>query len=83
MTLNRTQIEETLTACLRKALLKEHIKIDPDASLRHTLGLDSMGTIEFIDMLEEAFDVSIDDDEVAQIDTLNDAIALAEKKMGS
>lgn len=59
--------------------------IDDDDSFVDDLGADSLDTVELILALEEAFDISIPDEEAEKIKTVKEAVlkiesALKEKK---
>jgi acyl carrier protein len=50
----------------------------PETSLRD-LGIDSLAMVELVMQLEEALDVEIPDDELAELKTVADLDALAER----
>ena len=56
-------------------------KITPQASFINDLGADSLDTVELMMELEEAFGVSIEDEEAEKIQTVQDAIEYLEKKL--
>jgi acyl carrier protein len=56
-------------------------KITPQASFINDLGADSLDTVELMMELEEAFDVSIEDEEAEKIQTVQDAVDYLEKKL--
>jgi acyl carrier protein len=58
-------------------------KITPEASFINDLGADSLDTVELMMELEEAFGVSIEDEEAEKIQTVKDAIAYLEEKLAS
>ena len=58
-------------------------KITPEASFINDLGADSLDTVELMMELEEAFGVSIEDEEAEKIQTVKDAIDYLEKKIAS
>ena len=56
-------------------------KITPEASFINDLGADSLDTVELMMELEEAFGVSIEDEEAEKIQTVKDAIDYLEEKL--
>ena len=69
--MERQYLIQTLSDCLQETLRLKHVHIEPDDNLMEKLGLDSMGAVEFVIKLEEQFDISIDDEEVQTMNTLN------------
>jgi acyl carrier protein len=62
-----------------QALVSEQLGVDtaqvtPEANFINDLGADSLGTVELIMSLEEAFDVDIPDEDAEKIRTVNDAL---------
>ncbi len=76
--MNRDEIFERL-----QDLVAETLEIDPTevtltASL-DDLGADSFAKLELVTAMEDAFDVSLDDEVLENIETINDAVdAIAE-----
>ena len=58
-------------------------KITPEASFINDLGADSLDTVELMMELEEAFGVSIEDEEAEKIQTVKDAVEYLEKKLAA
>jgi acyl carrier protein len=58
-------------------------KITPEASFINDLGADSLDTVELMMELEEAFGVSIEDEEAEKIQTVKDAVSYLETKLAS
>jgi len=56
-------------------------KITPEASFINDLGADSLDTVELMMELEEAFGVSIEDEEAEKIQTVKDAVDYLQKKL--
>jgi acyl carrier protein len=56
-------------------------KITPEASFINDLGADSLDTVELMMELEEAFGISIEDEEAEKIQTVKDAVDYLEKKL--
>ncbi len=67
-----------------KEIIVENLAVDenevtPEASFTTDLGADSLDTVELIMALEKEFEVSIPEEESANIQTVGDAIAYIEK----
>ncbi len=68
-----------------KNVLVEAINVDPEAvvpsaSLSEDLEIDSLAAVELSLELETEFDIRIEDDELANLKTVQDIIDLVEKK---
>lgn len=59
----------------------EPSKLSADTNIRSELGLNSLELINMALAIEEEFDVEIPDREVANIETIGDAIKVIEKYM--
>ena len=57
-------------------------QVNPAASLFDAYHLDSVNALKLISHLEVEFDIDIEEQEVRQVCTLNDVIALIRKKTG-
>jgi len=77
--MERQEIVEKLTGFLRKALAKKDVEIQPDKPFSD-LGLNSSGRLEFFTMIEDAYDLMLDEDEQDAIKCLNDAVELVMSK---
>ena len=56
---------------------------DLDSHFIDNLGFDSLMVVEFIMELEDKFDIEINDDEVANIAYVKDALTLLENKLNA
>ncbi|QNU67457.1 acyl carrier protein [Ruminiclostridium herbifermentans] len=83
MTIDRDNILKMLITSLKRDE-SEFANITDDTDLREH-GLDSITSIETIVMLEEAFDISVDDDDlyIENFNTLGKIIKLLEKCMNN
>lgn len=55
-------------------------KITMEASLKEDLAIDSLDAVELVLDLESAFDIKIEDDEIAALVTVGDIVKLVESK---
>lgn len=67
-----------------REIVVEHLGVDaslvvPEAHFINDLGADSLGTVELIMSLEEAFDLDIPDEKAEQIRTVGDALIYIEQ----
>ena len=79
--MDKQGIIEKVSGFLRKATAKPDLEIDLDAKLID-LGLNSSGRLELFSMIEDEWDLMLDEDDTDEVATLNDAIALVEKEIG-
>jgi len=54
--------------------------ISPEASLKDDLGIDSLAVVELVMALEDAFGISIDEEQLKAIQTVGDIVELVESK---
>ncbi len=78
--MERQEIADKVLAFVRKALAKKDVKIDPAASLVNQ-GLNSSGRLELFTMIEDEWDLMLDEDETDGVKTLNDAIDMVERAL--
>jgi acyl carrier protein len=81
--MNRSEIEAKLTDLLVRELKLDREKIKPAASFERDLEVDSLGVVELLMVLEDAFGVSIADEEAKKIVKVSDAVELLAKKLGA
>ncbi|MBQ9124978.1 MAG: acyl carrier protein [Acholeplasmatales bacterium] len=68
-----------------KKVLVESANVDADkitleANLKEDLAIDSLDAVELVLDLESAFDIKIEDDEIAALVTVGDIVKLVESK---
>ena len=71
--------------------MKQHLEgrgveaklITPEAHLARDLGLDSLDTVELTLGLEEKYGIEIPDTELEDLETVSDAVALIDGKVGA
>lgn len=76
----RVNMLEEIKNVLVEALNVEASEITPEAKLNDDLGIDSLSAVELALELESAFDVTIEDDELAKLETVQDIINIIESK---
>ena len=78
--MDKQAISEKVLEFLRKALANREAQIDADAPLKDQ-GLNSSGRLELFTMIEDEWDLMLDEDDTDEVETLDDAIALVEKML--
>ena len=74
-------IEDKLKDIIVDKLGIERKDILPESNFRNDLGADSLDTVELIMEVDKEFNISIPDDEMEKINTVQDVITLIEKKV--
>ena len=69
---------EQIKKVLVDALNIDEETITPEANLKDDLGIDSLAAVELA--LETEFDIRIEDDELAKLETVQDIINIIEEK---
>jgi acyl carrier protein len=75
-----TNLKEDLRALIAEIAEKDEI---PDDIAFKDLGIDSMMGVEIVAAIERKYQVKIDDSELLEVTTLNNSMALVQKKLGS
>lgn len=75
-----TNLKEELRALIAEIAEKDEI---PDDVAFKDLGIDSMMGVEIVAAIERSYHVKIDDAELVEVTTLNNAMALVQKKLGA
>jgi acyl carrier protein len=79
---------ENKRSVLRKFILENYLYTEDESALKDDDSfldsgiLDSMGILEVIDLLNEAFSIEVEDDEMIpdNLDSINDLLAFIKKK---
>ena len=79
--MKREELIAALSGFLKEALRLKDTHIGPQDNLMEKFGLDSMGAVEYVIKLEEEFDISISDEEMQTVFTLNRAADLVLEKL--
>ncbi len=69
-----------ITKVLVDAINVDESLVKPEAKLNEDLGIDSLAAVELALELETEFDVRIEDDELANLVTVQDILDIIEKK---
>jgi acyl carrier protein len=79
--MDKQEIIEKVSGFLRKATAKPDLEINQEAKLID-MGLNSSGRLELFSMIEDEWDLMLDEDDQDDVATFNDAVALVEKEIG-
>ncbi len=79
--MDKAAIIEKVSGFLRKATANPDLQIDQEAKLAD-MGLNSSGRLELFSMIEDEWDLMLDEDDTDEVSTFNDVIALVEKELG-
>ena len=71
---------EQIKKVLVDALNIDEETITPEANLKDDLGIDSLAAVELALELETEFDIRIEDEELAKLETVQDIINIIEEK---
>lgn len=74
-------VTSKLTKIIADSLFKEEALVVPEASLSHDLEADSLDVQNLILGIEDAFELKIEDNEIADIKTVGDVYELINKKL--
>jgi acyl carrier protein len=78
--MERQEVFIKVSEIIRQVLLMKNLKIEPENSLTDDLGMDSLGAVEFVNTVEDEYNISVTEDEIKSIATVNDAIDLILRK---
>ena len=72
---------ERFKNCAVEVLAVDGAAVTPEASCADDLDADSLDLVELVMALEEEFDISVEEEELSDVATVGDAIALVESKL--
>jgi len=78
---SREEIESRVKQVIANTTNVDIEKIKPDLHLQNDLGIDSFTAIEMIYNAEDEFGISIADDELAKLGTVNDIVEIVQEKL--
>jgi acyl carrier protein len=81
MGMSSQEIENKIFDIVAKQLNIERSNIKRESSFVNDLGADSLDTVELVMEIEEAFQVSIPDEDAQKIQLVGDAISYIEKRV--
>jgi acyl carrier protein len=76
-------VEERIRQLIVDQLGVSAEEVRPEVSFLDDLGADSLDIVELVMAMEEEFDVEIPDDDAEKIQTIGDAFAYIEEKVGT
>tara|TARA_Y100000782_G_C10013435_1_gene193845 strand:+ start:69 stop:302 length:234 start_codon:yes stop_codon:yes gene_type:complete len=72
---------ERFKKCAVEVLAVDASAITPEANFADDLDADSLDLVELVMALEEEFDISVEEEELSDVATIADALALVESKL--
>ena len=72
---------ERFKNCVVEVLAVDASAVTPEASFADDLDADSLDLVELVMALEEEFDISVEEEELSDVATVGDAVALVESKL--
>ena len=72
---------ERIKNCAVEVLAAAASAVTAEASFSDALNADSLDLVELVMALEEEFDISVDEEELSDVATVGDALALVESKL--
>jgi len=72
-------VEEDIRNLVATIIEKDPNEINPDANFFKDLGVDSMMALEILAAIEKKYKISIPEEKLAQLTTLNQTIAVAKE----
>ena len=72
-------VEEDIKNLIATIIEKDPTQINPDANFFKDLGVDSMMALEILAAIEKKYKISIPEEKLAQLTSLNQAIAVAKE----
>jgi len=81
--MEQQNVEQQVKEIVSKVLEIPEAEIGPDADFIDELGVDSLKAIEITGAIEKAFKIVVPEEEIRNIRTLNQAIALTKKLLSA
>lgn len=80
--MDRTEIEQTVRKVLAEQFAFDESQVTVESRFSEDLDADSLDMVEATMALEEALGIQIADDEVKDVKTVGETVALAAEKLG-
>ena len=81
--MEQQDVEKQVKSIVAKVIEMPEAEIGPDADFIDDLGVDSLKAIEITGAIEKTFKVVVPEEEIRNIRTLNQAIALTKKLLNA
>ncbi|MGI9345909.1 MAG: acyl carrier protein [Gammaproteobacteria bacterium] len=81
MSMNKDEIAAKITELVAEQLAVKEEELRPEMSFTDDLNADSLDVVEMVMRMEEVFDIEIEDDDAAEIQTVGSAIEYALKRL--
>ena len=78
--MDKQEVTDKLTGFLKRALANKDADIKPAVDFKD-LGLNSSGRLELFTMIEDEWDLMLDEDDTDEVNTLNQAVELTMKSI--
>ena len=75
------EIKSKVIQIISEQLGKDESDIQMNSHFIEDLDADSLDTVELVMALEEEFDISVEEEELSDVATVGDAVALVESKL--
>lgn len=77
--MTHSNLEQDIRRLVADILETDPARVPGDAALVEDLGMDSMRALEILAALEQTYGITIPEEELPQIGSLNDAVALTRR----
>ena len=74
--MEREEVLQKVSDLIRQVMMAKNLVVQPENNLADDLGMDSMGAVEFVNAVEDEYKISVTEDEMQSIKTVNDAVNL-------
>ena len=81
--MDKKEIQGKIIEIVAEQLDRDEDDIDESMSFSEDLNADSLDIVELVMRMEETFDLEIEDDDAAKIQTVGDAINYAVERLGN
>lgn len=78
--MEKEDVLQKISELIRKVMMAKTLVITPEKNLQEDLGMDSLGAVDFVNAVEATYNISITEDEMNQIKTVQDSLDLIMQK---